>query len=52
MHQLDSFCYWKPSLKFEIEALFRHFLVYTHKKKNTQNIVKSIHSSLRSESKT
>ncbi|KAF0762952.1 hypothetical protein FWK35_00003052 [Aphis craccivora] len=39
-------------IKFDIEALFRHFHVYTdtHKKK-THNIVKSIDSSLRSESK-
>ncbi|KAF0731660.1 Uncharacterized protein FWK35_00027422, partial [Aphis craccivora] len=54
MHQLDSFCYWKPPPKFEIEALFRHVLLYTdtQKKKNTHNIVKAIHSSLRSESKS
>ncbi|KAF0760398.1 Uncharacterized protein FWK35_00039242, partial [Aphis craccivora] len=34
-HQLDSFCYRKPPPKFEIEALFRHVLVYTDTKKNT-----------------
>ncbi|KAF0754917.1 hypothetical protein FWK35_00024486 [Aphis craccivora] len=50
IHQLHSFCYRKSPPKFEIESLFRHFLVYTDTKK-THNIVKSIHSSLRSESK-
>ncbi|KAF0760190.1 Uncharacterized protein FWK35_00015013, partial [Aphis craccivora] len=35
---LDSFFYRKPSPKFEIEALFRHVLMYTDtKKKNTQH---------------
>ncbi|KAF0760664.1 hypothetical protein FWK35_00014997 [Aphis craccivora] len=51
MHQLDSITNRKPPPKFEIRALFRHVLVYTHIKKKTHNIVKSIHSSLRSESK-
>ncbi|KAF0771810.1 hypothetical protein FWK35_00016460 [Aphis craccivora] len=37
MHQLDSFYYRKPPPKFDIEALFRHVLVYTDKKKNTQH---------------
>ncbi|MGI4816707.1 MAG: hypothetical protein ACRYE7_01855, partial [Janthinobacterium lividum] len=39
-------------LKFEIEELFRLVMLYTDtKKKHTHTIVKSIHSSFRSESK-
>jgi len=39
-------------LKLKIKALFRQFIVYTDTKIiNTLTIVKSIHSSLRSESK-
>ncbi|KAF0750937.1 Uncharacterized protein FWK35_00009160 [Aphis craccivora] len=36
MHQLDSFCYQKPPPKFEIEALFRHVLVYTDTRKKNK----------------
>ncbi|KAF0758483.1 Uncharacterized protein FWK35_00020938, partial [Aphis craccivora] len=37
MHQLHSFCYRKPPPKFEIEALFRHVLLYTDTQKKTHN---------------
>ncbi|KAE9545419.1 hypothetical protein AGLY_000962 [Aphis glycines] len=53
MHQGYSLFHRKPPPKFEIEALFRLVMLYTDKKKKkTYIIVKLIHSSLRSESKT
>ncbi|KAF0767663.1 Uncharacterized protein FWK35_00002504 [Aphis craccivora] len=39
MHQLDLFSYRKPPPKFEIEALFRHVLVYTDTKKKIHTIL-------------
>ncbi|KAF0766597.1 serine/threonine-protein kinase BRSK2 isoform X1, partial [Aphis craccivora] len=41
IHQLDSFCYRKPSPKFEFEALFRLVILYTDtkKEKKKHNIV-------------
>ncbi|KAE9531313.1 hypothetical protein AGLY_010519 [Aphis glycines] len=51
MHQGYSLFHRKPPPKFEIEALFRLVMLYTDKKKKKYIIVKSIHSSLRSESK-
>ncbi|KAE9521400.1 hypothetical protein AGLY_018222 [Aphis glycines] len=48
----NSLFHRKPPPKFEIKALFRLVMLYTDtKKKKTYIIVKSIHSSLRSESK-
>ncbi|KAE9536992.1 hypothetical protein AGLY_006799 [Aphis glycines] len=49
MYQGYSLFYRKPPPKFEIKALFRLVMLYTDTK--TYIIVKSIHSSLRSESK-
>ena len=51
MHQGYPLFHRKQRLKFEIEALFRLVMLYTDTKK-THIIVKSIHSSHRSESKT
>jgi len=50
--QRYSLCHWKPPLKFEIEVSFRQVVLYnTYKNKNiTHIILKSIHSSFRSES--
>ncbi|KAE9522508.1 hypothetical protein AGLY_017101 [Aphis glycines] len=53
MHQGYLLFHRKPPPKFEIEALFRLVMLYTDTKtKNKNIIVKSIHSSLRSKSKT
>ncbi|KAE9532784.1 hypothetical protein AGLY_009865 [Aphis glycines] len=52
MHQGYSLFHQKPSPKFEIEALFRLVMLYTDTKKKKYIIVKSIHSSFRSESKS
>ena len=51
MHQGYSLCHRKPPPKFEIEALFRQVILYIHRRTKKHITVKSIHSSLRSESK-
>ena len=51
MHQGYPLFHRKPPPKFEIEALFRLVMLYTDTHNKTHIIVKSIHPSLRSESK-